>query len=109
MTVRLGGRRFFLEKNKRKNRKSPLNRTVKDLPWCYDSKRQCHWRRRVTCRKEDIMEKIKAVLPKKEDVVKNVVAGGVVITLMALMFTGGVGTVISLAAFGGIVITSNLM
>ena len=53
--------------------------------------------------------KIKAVLPKKEDVVKNVVAGGVVITLMALMFTGGVGTVISLAAFGGIVITSNLM
>ena len=55
------------------------------------------------------MEKIKAALPKKEDVVKNVVAGGVVITLMALMFTGGIGTVISLAAFGSIVITSNLM
>ena len=55
------------------------------------------------------MEKTKAVLPKKEDVVKNVVAGGVVITLLALMFTGGVGTMISLAAFGGIVITSNLL
>jgi len=55
------------------------------------------------------MEKIKAVLPKKEDVVKNVVAGGVVITLMALMFTGGIGTMISLVAFGGIVVTSNLM
>jgi len=64
---------------------------------------------RLPCRKEDTMERIKAVLPKKEDVVKNVVAGGVVITLMALMFTGGIGTVISLAAFGGIVITSNLM
>ena len=61
------------------------------------------------CRKEDTMEKIKAVLPKKEDVVKNVVAGGIVITLMALMFTGGIGTVISLAAFGGIVVTSNLV
>lgn len=55
------------------------------------------------------MERIKAVLPKKQDVIKNVVAGGVVITLMALMFTGGVGTVISLAAFGSIVITSNLI
>lgn len=55
------------------------------------------------------MEKIKALLPKREDVVKNVIAGGVVIALMALMFTGGIGTVISLTAFGGIVITSNLM
>lgn len=55
------------------------------------------------------MERIKAVLPKKEDVVKNVVAGGIVITLMALMFTGGIGTVISLAVFGGIVVASNLM
>ena len=55
------------------------------------------------------MEKIKAVLPKKEDVIKNVVAGGVVITLMALMFMGGVGTMISLAAFAGIVVTSNLI
>ena len=55
------------------------------------------------------MEKIKAVLPKKEEVVKDVLAGSVVITLMALLFTGGIATVISLAAFGGIVITSNLM
>ena len=55
------------------------------------------------------MERIKAILPKREDIVKNVIAGGIVITLMALMFTGGIGTVISLAAFGGIVITSNLM
>ena len=55
------------------------------------------------------MEKIKAVLPKKEDVIKDVVAGGVIITLLALMFTGGIGTVVSLAAFGGIVITSNLL
>ena len=61
------------------------------------------------CREEDTMEKIKAVLPKREDVVKNVIAGGVVISLLALMFTGGIGTVISLAAFGGIVIISNLM
>ena len=55
------------------------------------------------------MEKIKAVLPKKEDVVKNVLAGGVVITLVAMLFVGGIATMISLAAFGGIVITSNLM
>jgi len=55
------------------------------------------------------MKKIKAVLLKKENVVKDVLAGGVVITLMAMLFAGGIATVISLAAFGGIVITSNLM
>ena len=55
------------------------------------------------------MEKIKAALPKKEDVIKDVVAGGVVITLVALMFTGGIGTVVSLAVFSGIAVASNLV
>ena len=77
--------------------------------WCQTNTRGCTDKEMYKRRKEDIMEKIKAVLPKKEDVVKDVVAGGVVITLMALMFTGGIGTVISLAAFGGIVIASNLI